>query len=130
MSMKIEDFEGIYEVNNMSELGTILQKRYGPGVNGFWLSHDNDKYPAISLLVKGDLATLLYVPRESHPGFTPVGRVADLDKKETTTFSVDTIEQEMEISNKAIVLFSTALSVAKDFFTSKELPRSIEWVEL
>src|SRR5271157_2762678 len=126
MNMRIWDFEGAYEANNISELDAVLQKRYGPGLNGFWLSHDNEKYPTISLLVKGDLSTLLYVPRESHPGFTPVGRVEGLDRTGNTMFSIDTIEQELEVSNEAVVLFSTALSVAKDFFASKELPGSID----
>jgi len=128
--MKIEDFEGTYEASNASEIDMVLQKRYGPGVNGFWLSHDNDRYPTIALLVKGNDSTLKYVPRESHPGFIPVGRVEGLDTKENTTFSVDTIEQELKVSNEAVILFSTALSVAKNFFASKELLGLIEWIEL
>jgi hypothetical protein len=59
-----------------------------------------------------------------------VGRAEGLDRKENTTFSVDTIEQELEVSNEAVILFSTALSVAKDFLASRELPRLIEWVDL
>lgn len=91
-------------------------------MNGFWLSHDSDKYPTLVLLVNGELATLLYVPRESHPGFTPTGGIEGLDKNGTTTFSIDTAEQETKIWNQQVVAFSTALSVAKEFFDSKELP--------
>jgi hypothetical protein len=128
--MTIDDFKGTCQASNAAELETILRKRYGSGVNGFWLSHDNERHPTVSLLVKGDLSTLLYVPRESHPGFIPVGCAEGLDRKENTTFSIDTIEQELEVSNEAVVRFSTAVSVAKDFFASKELPTSIEWMEL
>ena len=130
MSMTIWDFVGHYEANNPSELESVLRKKYGPGVNGFWLSHDKERNPTLALLVKGDLATLSYFPSPAHPGFTPVGGIEGLDKNGTTTFSIDTIEQETEFPNEQVVPFSTALSVAKDFLTSKELPRSIEWTEL
>jgi hypothetical protein len=130
MSMTIEDFGGRHRANNPSELESVLRKTHGPGVNGFWLSHDDDKYPTLALLVNGDLATLSYFPRESHPGFTPAGGIAGLDKSGTTTFSIDTVEQETEIWNEQVVAFSTALSVAKEFFDWKELPQSIEWTEL
>ena len=128
--MKIEDLQGSYEANNASELEAILLKRYGPGVNSFWLSHNNEKHPSIGLLVKGDLAVFHYFPSEGHPGFIPAARVATLNMEETTIFSVDTIGQELEVSNQIVTLFSTALPAAKDFFVSKELPSSIKWLEL
>ena len=81
MSMTIWDFDGRHEASSPAELELILRKRYKPEVNGFWLSHDNEKHPTMPMLVNGDLATLGYFPRESHPGFTPTGGIAGLDKK-------------------------------------------------
>ena len=130
MSMTIWDFGGRHQASSPSELELILRKRYEPGVNGFWLWHDNEKHPTMSMLVNGDLATLGYFPRESHPGFTPTGGIAGLDKNGTTRFNIDAVEQETEIWNEQVVPFSTAVSVAKDFLASKELPPSIEWTEL
>jgi hypothetical protein len=130
MSMKIEDFGGAHDANSASELEKILQKRYGSGANGFWLSHDNERSPAISLLVKGDLACLHYFPDELHPGFLSVGAIEELTPSETTTFFLDTPDQEQELPNSAVIRFSKAVEVAKDFYASKELPRSIRWLEL
>jgi hypothetical protein len=128
--MTIWDLKGKHEAKTILELETVLQERYEPGVNSFWLSHDDEKHPTTALLVKGDLSTLLYVPREGHPGFTPVGGVKGLDEKEFTIFSIDTVEQELEVLNSQVVPLSTALSAARDFFASKELPKSYEWQEL
>ena len=130
MNMRIEDFEGAYEASDISELETVLQKRYGPGVNGFWLSHDNKKHPSVSLLVKGDLACLHYFPTDSHPGFLSVGSVQELNPDEATIFFLDNPDQEQEMPNSSVIHFSKAVQVAKDFFASEELPRSIEWLEL
>lgn len=130
MNMRIEDFEGAYEASDISELEMVLQKRYGPGVNGFWLSHDNEKYPSVSLLVRGDLACLHYFPADSHPGFLSVGSIQELKPDESTIFFLDNPNQEQEIPNSSVISFYEAVEVAKGFFASKELPGSIEWLEL
>jgi len=82
------------------------------------------------LLAKGDLATLLYVPSDGHPGFVPKGKVEGLDKEKFTTFSVDSVDQELEVLNGQVIDFSTALSAAKNFFALNKLPKSIQWDEL
>lgn len=66
MGLTIKDFEGRYEASSPSELESVLCRKYGRGVNGFWLSHGVDRNPALALLVNGDLATLTCFPRESH----------------------------------------------------------------
>jgi hypothetical protein len=130
MNMRIEDFAGAYEASNTSELERLLQKRYGPGVNSFWLSHDDEKYPSVSLLVKGDLACLHYFPADTHPGFLSIGSVQELKPDEATTFFLNNLDQEQEMPNGSVIQYSKAVEVAKVFFASKELPRSIEWLEL
>jgi hypothetical protein len=130
MSVTIEEFKGKYEASNIAEFEIVLNRRYGPEVNGFWMSHSNQRHPALSLLVKGSLSTLLYVPTEGHPGFAPVGRTEGLDSEEFTMFSVDTIEQELEVSNGQVVNILEAVAAARDFFASIELPKAIRWQEL
>jgi hypothetical protein len=102
-----------------------------PGNNCFWLSPEASEYPKLSLLVKADLATLLYFPTDGHPGFRSVGNVPDLEAGETTVFSTSNYPpDDVEILNDAIVTFSTALKAAKEFSASAGLPPSVEWFEL
>jgi hypothetical protein len=93
MNMRVEDFGGAHKASNISQLETVLKKRYSPGVNGFWLSHDNEKYPSVSLLVKGDLGCLHYFPTDSHPGFLSIGSVQELKPDEATIFFLDNPDQ-------------------------------------
>lgn len=128
--MTIFDLKGRHEASALSELESILEIRYGPGVNSFWLTHESQAHPTMSLLVTGELSTLVYVPEEGHPGYTPLGNVDGLNLERFTPFSIDTIDQELEVWNRQVVSISTALSAAKDFFHSPELPKSIQWEEL
>jgi hypothetical protein len=130
MSLTIEDFKGKYEPKSLSEFERVLEKRYGPDVNGFWISHDEKRNPAISLLVKGDLSYILYFPDENHPGFASVGRIERLDRDGFTTFRFETVEQEQEVWNRQVIPLTDALKAAVEFFTSEKLPQSIEWEEL
>jgi len=130
MSITIYDFSGRHEAYTLSALKEILCKRYGPNVNGFWISHDDQQRPVISLLVKEDLATLIYFPSEDHPGFIPVGGIEGLSGTDCTTFRGDTIEQGLEVPNSQVIQFASALNVAEEFFKSKSLPKSIDWTEL
>jgi Immunity protein Imm1 len=130
-AMTVQDFGGVHEIGNLVELEATLMRRYGDGVNGFWLSHGRENYPTISLMVRGDLSYLHYFPTEDHPGFTPTGEELEgSGPGSTTTFYIDSFQAPIEIANDAMVSFPTALRVAKEFFFSKELPRCIEWQEL
>jgi hypothetical protein len=127
--MRVDDSKGTYQTRTSSELETVLQKRYGPGVNSFWLTHDGEKYPAVALLVKGDLACLHYFPKDSHPGFLSIGSAEELTPDEATIFQLDNLDQA-EMPNSSVVHFHQAVEAAKDFFASKELPKSVQWIEL
>jgi hypothetical protein len=130
MSLTIEDLDGKHEASSLAEFQIVLEARYGPDANSFWISHDGEKNPVISLLVKGNLSCIHYFPYEGHPGFVSVGTVEGLDREGFTTFRFETLEQEEEIWNHHVILASASMSAAKDFFISKELPKSIEWTEL
>src|SRR5256885_6237474 len=127
--MRIQDFSGVYDSRNDADIEAALAKRHGPNVNAFWLSHDNEKYPMILILAKAELASLHYFPKERHAGFSSVGGVKGLNAGGTTTFFMNSETEEHEVLNDSIVPFSTALTVAKEFSRSKELPTSAEWLE-
>jgi hypothetical protein len=130
MALRVQDFESVTTANSVEQLEEALQKRYRDGVNSFWLSHDAETKPSISMLMKSDLAYLHYFPNDSHPGFASVGTVSELPQHKATTFFLDSPDQAQEILNSSIVPLSKALEVAKEFFASKDLPGHIKWSEL
>lgn len=127
--MKIEDFKGPSDSTNDEDIEKVLAKRYGNGVNEFWLSHAECRYPAMSILVKGNIAALNYFPEEQHPGMTSVGK-GNLEPEGITVFYINTEEEKHEIPNGMIVPFSVALEAAKEFAANKEPPRCVEWFSL
>jgi len=129
MSLRVQDFENTTHAASLRDVETAINKRFG-GVNSFWLSHDDEKSPALSMLVRDDLAYLLYFPNDSHPGFASVGDVTELKRGESTIFFLDTPQQEQEILNEFVIHFSKAVEVVKEFFASKDRPRTIQWFEL
>jgi hypothetical protein len=129
--MKVIDFDGVHEASTDGDLETILKRRHGIGVNSFWLSHGTDTYPTLSLLVRGDLATLTFMPRENDAGFSSVGKMPELKSSETTTFAISyNRADDVVVLNDAVLPFPVALQAAKEFFFSKDLPRSVEWQKL
>lgn len=128
--MNVEDFKGVvYQAPDRDQLEAVLMRRHGNGVNEFWLSHGNDRYPAIVLSVKGDLAAVHYFPKEGHPGFTLTGNLAGLQPGETK-FWISAGGETIDVMNDAVIPFAVALAVANEFLISDELPRSLEWFEL
>ena len=119
----------VHHVASLSQLETTLGVRYN-GANCFWISHDDDQYPTLGILVKGDMAYLNYIPKEFDAGYRSVGQPGR-DSHDVVTFSIsDYSADDLDILREAIVPWSTALAVAKDFFHSKELPNSVEWFQL
>ena len=128
--MRIQDYDTTWDVRNPADIEAVLSKRHGTGRNGFWLSYGSEKNPAINILVKGELAYILYFPKEGHPGFASVGMLSSLEPQGDTSFFPDHTNESLEIMNDAVVRFSDALRVAQEFAISPELPKSIQWSEL
>ena len=128
--MKIEDFEGASDSMNDEDIERALAKRYGEDVNEFWLSHAEGKFPAISILVKGDIAVLHYFPKDQSPGMTSIGEGVNLEAEGATIFCINAVDEEQQIPNRMAVHFSLALIAAKQFFVSKEPPSCINWLAL
>jgi len=125
--MKIEHFGGLAEVGDDASLDEVLSKRFGEDVNEFWISGD-EKYPALTIQVRGPLSCLLYYPEEGHPGFISVGE--DGDEDEVVVFRTNTPTEEIEVSADAVVPFEQARRAAHEFMTSTSKPASVEWSEL
>lgn len=127
--MKIEDFKGANNAISENDIETILAKRYGENANEFWLSHASDKFPAVSILVKGDLATLNYYSTDQDPGMISIGGKLNLKPDGSTIFYINTTEKQ-PIPNGMIVPFSLALNAAKEFSENAKPPTCIEWFVL
>jgi hypothetical protein len=127
--MIIEDFKSANDLMNNAEIENALAKRYGEGANEFWLSHADGRFPAMSILVKGNVAALHYFSEDQNPGLISAGR-SDLEPNGSTIFYINTEEEKQEIPNGMIVPFSLALEAAMEFFANKEPPRCIEWLAL
>jgi len=129
--IKIADFDSTFLAAAPHDLEVILQRRHGKGVNAFWLNHDTEEYPKISILVNAELAAVHYIPEEFQAGFRSCGKTPGLEPNGTTAFSISGFSgDDVEEPNESVVPFSTALAVAKEFFASKQLPKCIDWSEL
>lgn len=117
------------DVTRPADIEAALSKRHGEGINSFWLSHEAERYPAINLLVKGDLASVHYLPKDRDAGFVSVARVPNPRPDETSIFFVGPTER-IWVANYQLVPFSDALKVAQEFAISATMPRCIQWFAL
>jgi len=128
--MKIEDFDSIQDLTTPLEVETALSKRHDAGLNSFWLSHGDDRFPAINIMVNGDLAYVHYFPNDDHPGYASVGALPNLSRGGKTNFFMHSSDEPNAIRNDAVVPFSSALKTAQEFAVSKNMPKCIPWRSL
>ena len=126
--MKIKHFGGIEYANNISAFSEILQKKYGDGVNEFWITNNTQENPCLVVLVNKEMANLTYFPDEESLGFQSVGRQTG-QTNEYCIFYTSTPEEEIEISRDSIISVNKAFEAAKKFFYKREMPDNIEWAE-
>jgi hypothetical protein len=128
--MRIQDYDSVCDVAKPADIEAALHKRHGAGRNAFWLSHGAELFPAINIMVKGDLAHVHYFPEERHPGFASAGRLPGLKPKGDTVFFMNSSNEPVEIMNSAVVRFSDALKAAQEFAISATMPKCIQWFDL
>jgi hypothetical protein len=130
--MKVIDFGGSHSVHSIAQLEQLLKARFKDQQNEFSLCPDSGVYPLIKIHVRGDLAAIYYMRGDDRAGYVSVGGQMNLDPDGETSFPIGAIDQgdTIDVLNEFIVSFSEAVNVAKDYFHSQELPRSIEWLEL
>lgn len=74
--MRIQDYDTTWDVTKPAEIEAVLRTRHGTGRDAFWLTPGRSKgFPAINIMVIGELAYVHYFPKERHPGFASVGTV-------------------------------------------------------
>jgi hypothetical protein len=130
--MRIEDFNGVtHNTGDIGQVRKILHARYGKGVNQFYISHGDERYPVIVAQVNGPLACLHYLPRDGDPGFVSLGdlKSVGLPPGGETTFYVSPGEPIWAI-NEHVIPFFDALKAIDEFSANPALPKSIRWFEL
>lgn len=127
--MIIEHFGGIEYATTVSELCKILGKRYGNGVNEFWINEEKQKTPCMAILVNKDWANVTYFPDTYSSGFQSVGNKEGLNPNESSIFYVNNLKEEIEIGNDTIVTADEALEAAIQFFHNRKIPTCIGWAE-
>jgi Immunity protein Imm1 len=128
--MIISNFGSNYRIENPSDIARIMSKRFDEGQSEVVLMHDDREHPFIIIALKDDLAVLHYFTDDESAGFSSIGGKLGLPPDGKTTFKAGGPHTDIEVRNDAIVTSSEALAAAKEFFHSKQLPKSIKWREL
>jgi hypothetical protein len=129
--MIVEHFGGTVECENINKFNAVLNKRYGAGVNEFWLSGEA-KFPCIAILINGEFAHVTFFPEDGHPGFHSIN-TENPKLDETKVFYVNTVNEEIEINgdlNAGIISTGKAMEIANEFFMTLSMPKCAEWFEL
>jgi hypothetical protein len=126
--MIIEDYDSDHDIRDPSKIEQVLSKRLG-GHNMFWLKRGTKEYPAIAILVNGDLAHVSYFPESGHAGFVSVGSTDWSEPLKSSVFFVNPTE-EIWVADYQLVPFGDAVKVAKEFANSESLPQCIHWQSL
>ena len=128
--MRIEDLDSAHHVTNIADIEVVLNKRHRAGINSFWLADGAGTFPAINIMVNGDLAYVHYFPNDNHPGFASVGNLPGLRVGEFSEFFPEQSNDSFDIMNEAVIPFSDALKVAQEFASSPTMPKCIGWNSL
>lgn len=126
--MKIQDFDGEVEVHDLDTLQDTLARCFRKNANEIWLSMDK-KYPSLGILIQDKLACVHFFPKEGHPGFRSIGEQL-LNLNGVSIFHVNTPQEEIEVTNKAVIDLSTALQASQEFFQTGQMPQCVKWLEL
>ncbi|KVK72520.1 hypothetical protein WJ47_10295 [Burkholderia ubonensis] len=126
--MKMQYFGGACKMRTREEVDAALA-RWSGAANDYWLSHGNAKFPALAVMVNGQLATAHYFPDEHHPGFISLGNVNGLDPDGTSTFFLTNTETT-DVANERVISIEVAWEAAREFAQNWSLPRCIKWFEL
>src|SRR5882762_8084548 len=108
--MKVTHYVDVWEVATPDELERVLTKGRKSAVNAFWLSHGDDIYPVLGLLLKGNLAWLNYLPEDKDAGFVSLGEVPEIDPLENTLFSQSPNRaDDLSISDQQVIPLAEAI---------------------
>jgi len=127
--MFVSDRSGDCHISSVEDLEKMLVQACNEKVgNEFWITRSGEEDPVLAVVVKGRLASINYFPGSRDAGFLSQGSVRGLKRDGMTRFA--TRGEPVEVPNHAIVPFADALLAAKEFWYSRELPKSINWLKL
>jgi hypothetical protein len=127
--MKVSHFGGVVDCKTIKELDSVLNLRYGSGVNEFLILGE-EKYPYLAIMVNNEYATMIFFPKDEDGFFQSTGENTTLNPDETSVFYFGTPDQETQVWNEFVVPFAKAKEAAIEFFTSLSLPTCVEWSKL
>lgn len=114
--------------DSIEDVENILLRREESGVISFWLSSSGERHPSLLILVRGDIATMIFYEEEFGSVYHSKGNVPNINPEGSTVFEeCDSDDTDRAISNDELIPFSEALAAAKEFFVSRKLPECIEW---
>ncbi len=129
--MKIGAVTGQTQLQRGEHLDAILAMRDHRNSNCFWLSFDDEVFPRISISVRNDLAYAHYFPEKGHPGFHTVSNNPHAGSDAMHEFFLyGKDETTIEVMGSALISVPDAILIAKEFLTTRALPRCVEWSEL
>jgi Immunity protein Imm1 len=128
--MKAYDFSGEHPVKDLSDIERVMSRRFEGNVNEVLLASGKNAFPLLAILIRENMASINYVPGDKEAGFTSIGGNLGLPPDGMTIFAMGDPSEEIAVSNRSIVTFTKALEAAKEFFRTKQLPKSIRWLEL
>ena len=131
MRVCVDHQHQVFQVVDLETLEEVLARRDPRGGAVFWIQTDDKEYPVFGIRASGDVADVHYLPGDDHPGFRCIGS-GGLSVEGMTTLVFEGCQpwSGEETMTMFIVPFETALSTAKEFFSSARMPESVEWFEL
>jgi hypothetical protein len=130
IEVNISDMKDSSDVRSIDELHRILSRRYNDGVNSFTLTPIESELPCLTVIIKNDLGTLIYIENYEHPGFVPENSANGLEPSGKTVLYYGGPTEIHETLNRQIVSSATALRAAEEFALTPTLPSSVTWTEL
>lgn len=128
--MKIYDYHIEFEAQDQAALDKVLQRHLDHPSNYFNLSHDGSDYPLLSILAKGERACVHYFPGDGHPGHFALVEGGAAQSAQPEPFYLSPGGESIEVYPHMVVPFAIAERAAREFFTSSDLPGSVDWFEL
>ncbi|MDR2870122.1 MAG: hypothetical protein LBV04_06715 [Deferribacteraceae bacterium] len=107
-----------------------VQNDAGEGIyNEIWCSlEEPESYPCISILAKGNEATVNYFFEDDKGNILPLCSLGDEEREGATTFA--TTAEEYSVALYQIITAQEAIDCAVQFFQDQKLPSCIDWEEL
>jgi hypothetical protein len=131
VNMRVEGLNQTWNVDSEEALETALSTRDARGGAEFWLSPAKSRHPCLAVQVGGTFSSVTFFPKEDHPGFRCLGGKG-LPAAGITKLIFEGCDpgDGEQIPNRFVIPFSSALAVAKVFFTGSIMSDTEDWLEL